>query len=152
MGQQQVFIAVVCVIVVGAAIGAAFVIMTDHAYNNNRSSLAAEMHLYIKQLENYWNTSSDLGGANHLNANITVAKVVTFLGFNASTNNFTSANGQFRVISATTSGSSIVLTLKAIGTSKKGSKYPMVTTKIQFTQGSSSAPVVKTVLSDASAL
>lgn len=149
MGVKEVFMGVVAVIIVGVTVMIGFNIFTTTSYNNNKSALAAEMNAYTKQLESFWGNSSDLGGAGWLDANVTVSRITVFLGFTGASNSFKSSNGEFRVISVVTQSPGKLLTLKALGTSKKGTKYPLITTTMKFNQASNANPVVTTTLGSA---
>jgi len=151
MGSNQILLIVLGVIVVGVGVTMGFAMFTNTSFNNNKQSTATEMQTYVLQLIHFWDTTVDLGGASSLINNVTVAKITIYLGFTGANNSLTSANGQFRVISVVTASPYATLTLKALGNSKKGSKYPLITTTIKFTESSSSdiRPIVTTTLGSA---
>ncbi len=149
MAFKEFLLIVLSVIIVGAAVAIGLKMFVDQSYSTNKSACAAEMRLYTKQLIGFWNNSVELGGAGYLNANVTVAKVKTFLAFNEANNSYKSANGEFRVISCVSAGGVVTVTLKALGTSKKANKYPLVTTTISFNQSVNTPPPVVTTLGSA---
>jgi hypothetical protein len=144
MGTQQIFLIVVSVIMVCGAIGLGLSMYNNASYKSNESALTTEMRGYTAQLIGFWNTTTDLGGAGYLNANITVSKVCAFLAWSGANNSYKSANGEFRLTSVTTVGSTVVVTLKALGTDKKNNKFPFITSTITFNQSVTTAPPITT--------
>jgi hypothetical protein len=144
MGTKEIFMGLVGVIIVGVMTMIGFNVFTITSFNNNKAALAAEMNVYTKQLEAYWGNSCDMGGAGWTDANITLAKVTTYLAFTGANNSYKSANGEFRVISVAAQSPGVLLTLKALGTVKKSNKYPLITTTVKFNQASTAQPVVTT--------
>ena len=136
MGYKELLMILASIVIVGVAISASFKIFNDQSFKSNKSSLASEMTQYTRQLTSYWERTAEFGGAEAKNVNITVAKLSVYLGFKQVGSNYTytSANGEFRIISATTASGVVTVTMKALGKNKKNNKYPLVTTTIKFTQ------------------
>jgi hypothetical protein len=149
MGTKEVIMIVLGFIIVGIAIAAGLNMFVTQSFTNNKQATNSEMQVYAGQLIQFWGTTTDLGGASCLTANVTVPKAAAYLGFNGANNSFQSENGEFRVISVTSSSPGILVTLKALGKTQKGVNHPLITTTVKFIQATTTKPVVTTTLGEA---
>jgi hypothetical protein len=127
MGTQQILLIVLSVIIVGVAVAVGITMFGSQAYNSNRQAVSAELTNYASQVLQFWKTPLSLGGAGNRTANLTIARVTTYVGFDPANNNgITTGNGEFRV----TDVSGTVVTLKGLGNEQKAGNKPLITTKV----------------------
>jgi len=128
MGTQQILLVVMSVIIVGIMIMVGITMFNAQAYSSNKRALASEMLTYPPYVFKYWETSKLLAGAGKEEANVTIPRVASYIGFTDTLYSLTSENGEFRVILAT--GQSVGL--RGIGNATKNGKHPMITTRINL--------------------
>jgi hypothetical protein len=140
MGTQQILLIVLSVIIVGVAIAVGITMFSNQAYNSNQQAVASELQNYGSQVIQYFKTPTSQGGAGQDVANVTIAKVATFLGFTGTSNSLESDNGEFRV-TAVAGSDTMQVTLKGLGTELKSEKKPLVTTIVSLASGTITSTV-----------
>jgi len=130
MGTQQLLLIVLGVIIVGIAIAVGITIFNNQAYNANANALTSETTNYASSVLQYWKTPISQGGAGRDIANMTSAKIATFIGFTGADNTLETENGSFKV-----EGGADPVTIYGLGTEKKSCKYPLVTTTVVLDPG-----------------
>jgi hypothetical protein len=142
MGTQQMLMIVLSVIIVGIAAAIGITMFINQGYNANKEALASEMVTYPPTILRFWRSSKLLGGAGGDVNEVSTSRVANYLGWTGPNFSQTSDNGEYRLIGAT--GTRVVL--RAQGVERRGSKHPIVTTRINLSNGS-----VVTALSDSTA-
>ncbi|MCB5247979.1 MAG: hypothetical protein LHW57_08150 [Candidatus Cloacimonetes bacterium] len=140
MGTQQLLLIVLGVIIVGIAIAVGITIFNNQAYNSNQQAVASELNNYASMVQQWWKTPEAQGGAGQDSANLDVADIATWLGFNETGNMLTTDNGQFLVASATPGTSTTANTVVLIGAGNEErstgtTPFPEITTTIDLDTG-----------------
>lgn len=138
MGTQQLLLLVLTVIIVGISITLAVTMFNHHFFNENKQAMLTELANYKSILMQYWKTSTNMGGAGQTLSNVTIDKIAPYLGFSyLNPYNMQSENGELRVISA--SGTEVVL--MGLGIATKNNVRPLITYKVNLTNGYSQSTV-----------
>lgn len=143
MGNQQILLLVLSVIIVGVLIALGISLFLTYSYTTNRNAMTSEMTTYIPYLEKYCTTSKMLGGAGDKTGLIdgtlvTIARVASYIGFNGPNYSTTGENGEFRLISVRArdfvSFTYITVVMQGLGKHIRAGKHPMITASIVIVQ------------------
>jgi hypothetical protein len=142
MGTQQILLIVLSVIIVGAAIAVGITMFNNQSYSSNKSSIAADAQSFATQIVQYYKTPLSQGGADRDPANMTDAKIASFLGWAADATDdgplsITNENGIFTVAGWDETNETVTIT--GLGKEIKGDKQPKIVTKIKFPEGTITA-------------
>jgi type II secretory pathway pseudopilin PulG len=112
VGQQQLLLIILGVIVVGLAVAIAVGIFADNAADRNRDAILSDMLHLVAQAQKYYRKPSIFGGGNSSYTGLTnnlqgMQKLV-----NTVTYPWTNANGNFYI---STAGSDVSVFLKGVG-------------------------------------
>ena len=108
MGQQQLLLIILGVIVVGIAVAVGITMFSDSAINANRDALANDLVNLASRAQQYYRRPVSLGGGGNDFTKLTNIKQLT--------NNPTNANGTYTLVGASGSGSSAKAQIKGVGT------------------------------------
>ena len=114
MGQQQLLLIILGVIVVGIAVAVGITMFTDSATSANRDAITNDLVNLSSRAQQYYRRPKSLAGGGNTFTGLTMGQLSNAAGSNSS---FTNANGSYVLSSAT--GSSVQLV--AYGTEKNGS-------------------------------
>lgn len=109
MGQQQLILVILGVIIVGIAIAVGTILFKDNAIDQNRSQVRADLGTLAQRARQYYMRPQYLGGGGRSFAALTVETGIATLASSAYTNN---KNG---VYSVKTAGTATELVLHGIG-------------------------------------
>jgi len=90
MGQQQLLLIVLSIIIVGIAIYAGFFLLASNKADHNRQALIADLLNYSNKAQQYYRTPAQMGGGS-----------LNFQGFHISSIDTGNANGSYSVVSGT---------------------------------------------------
>ena len=90
MGQQQLLLIVLSIIIVGIAIYAGFFLLASNKADHNRQALIADLLNYANKAQQYYRTPAQMGGGS-----------LNFQGFHISAIDTGNANGSYSVASGT---------------------------------------------------
>jgi hypothetical protein len=110
MGQQQLLLIILGVIVVGIAIAVGITMFTDSAINANRDALSNDLQNLASRAQQFYRRPTALGGGGNSFSLLTTS-AITLL-----TNKPTNGNGSYFIETAGTgSGSNAVVVIQGIG-------------------------------------
>ncbi|MDD8018171.1 MAG: hypothetical protein PHP42_07345 [Bacteroidota bacterium] len=92
MGQQQLLLIILGVIIIGIAVGVAVVMFNDNSVSSNKEAMSTDLLHIAAKARHYYGRPSSMGGGSHSFAGLTMDKMV-----NASFAN--NANGYYEIIS-----------------------------------------------------
>ncbi len=110
MGQQQLLLIILGVIIVGIAVAVGITMFQDNAVDQNRSAVIADLTTLAAKSQQYYAKPTTLGGGGNLFTGLTAD--ATGLGILASTAFTTNANGTYSIKVA---GNATSVTLQGIG-------------------------------------
>jgi Tfp pilus assembly protein PilE len=108
MGQQQLLLIILGVIVVGIAVAVGITMFSDNAMNANRDALTNDLVNLASRAQQFYRRPVSLGGGGN---DFTKLTSITQL-----TNNPTNENGTYTLVSASGAGSSAKCVIKGVGT------------------------------------
>ncbi len=153
MGNQQILLLVMSVIIVGVLISLGISLFLTQSYIANRNAMSAEMTTYIPYMTKYCETSKMLGGAGDKSGLIdaslvTIARLSGNIGFNGPNYSTTGENGEFRIISVRARDfpafTFITIVVKGLGKHIKAGKHPVVTASITIVQIKATKKITET--------
>jgi len=110
MGQQQLLLIILGVIVVGIAVAVGITMFSDSAINANRDALSNDLVNLASRAQQFYRRPTSLGGGGNSFSLLTTS-AITLL-----TNNPTNANGSYTIETAGAgSGSNSLVVLKGVG-------------------------------------
>jgi len=104
MGQQQLLLIILGVIVVGIAVAVGITMFTDNALNANRDAVTNDLVNLSARAQQFYRRPTALGGGGNSFVGLTLANL---------TNRPTNANGTYRI---STPGSATGLVIEGVGT------------------------------------
>ena len=110
MGQQQLLLIILGVIIVGIAVAVGITMFQDNAVDQNRSAVIADLTTLAAKAQQYFAKPTTLGGGG--NSFVGLSADATGLGLLASTAFTTNANGTYSI---STAGTATSVTLKGVG-------------------------------------
>jgi hypothetical protein len=110
MGQQQLLLIILGVIIVGIAVAVGITMFQDNAVDQNRSAVIADLTTLSAKAQQYYAKPTTLGGGG--NSFVGLTADATGLGILASTAFTTNANGTYSI---SVLGTATNVTLKGIG-------------------------------------
>ena len=110
MGQQQLLLIILGVIIVGIAVAVGITMFQDNAVDQNRSAVIADLTTLAAKSQQYYAKPTTLGGGGNSFSGLSADG--TGLGILASTAFTTNANGTYSISTLGTAGS---VTLKGVG-------------------------------------
>ncbi len=111
MGQQQLLLIILGVIVVGVAVSVGLTMFEDHAIMANRDGVTSDLVNFASRAQMYYRRPASLAGG----GNSFVGLTADVPGLAKLTSKSTNANGSYSIITA---GTSTSVVLKGIGTEK----------------------------------
>jgi Tfp pilus assembly protein PilE len=108
MGQQQLLLIILGVIVVGIAVAVGITMFSDSAINANRDALTNDLVNLASRAQQFYRRPVALGGGGN---DFTKLTLITQL-----TNSATNANGTYTLVSATGAGLAAKAVIKGVGT------------------------------------
>lgn len=109
MGQQQLLLIILGVIVVGIAVAVGITMFTDNAVNANRDAVTNDLVNLAARAQQYYRRPTALGGGGNNFTGLTADDA----GLKKLTNRPTNANGTYSITSA---GTGTGLTIQGVGT------------------------------------
>jgi hypothetical protein len=109
MGQQQLLLIILGVIVVGIAVAVGITMFTDSAVNANRDAVTNDLVNLAARAQQYFRRPTALGGG----GNSFVGLTADAAGLTKLTNRASNANGTYSI---TTAGTATGLTIQGVGT------------------------------------
>jgi hypothetical protein len=103
MGQQQLLLIILGVIIVGIAIAVSIVMFKDNGVSANRDAMRADLLLLASKAKHYYKRPVSMGGGGYSFIGITMTKLVT-AQFSDS-----NANGSYVITDIAADGKSIVI-------------------------------------------
>jgi hypothetical protein len=135
MGQQQLLLIILGVIVVGIAVAVGITMFVDSAVNANRDAVTNDLVNLASRAQQYFRRPTAMGGG----GNSFVGLTADAAGLRKLTNNAGNANGAYSIMTA---GTSSGLVLQGIGTERSDATN-FVTMEIHvFTDRSDSVVVI----------
>ena len=124
MGQQQLLLIILGVIIVGIAVAVGITMFQDNAVDQNRSAVIADLTTLSAKAQQYYAKPTTLGGGG--NSFVGLTADATGIGLLASTAFTTNANGTYSI---STAGTATNVTLKGVGAVvlSDGTSYPTYT-------------------------
>lgn len=111
MGQQQLLLIILGVIVVGIAVAVGITLFSDSAINANRDGLSNDLVNLASRAQQFYRRPTSLGGGGNSFSLLTTSAISLL------TNNPTNGNGSYTIETAGTgSGTSALVVLKGVGT------------------------------------
>lgn len=111
MGQQQLLLIILGVIVVGIAVTVGITMFTDSAINANRDGLSNDLINLASRAQQFYRRPTSLGGGGNSFALLTTSAISLL------TNKPTNGNGSYMIETAGTgNGTNALVVLKGIGT------------------------------------
>jgi Tfp pilus assembly protein PilE len=110
MGQQQLLLIILGVIIVGIAVAVGITMFQDNAVDQNRSAVIADLTTLAAKAQQYYAKPTTLGGGG--NSFVGLTADVTGLGILASTAFTNNANGTYTV---KTAGTATTVVLHGVG-------------------------------------
>ena len=108
MGQQQLLLIILGVIVVGIAVAVGITMFSDSAINANRDALANDLVNLASRAQQFYRRPVSLGGGGNDFTKLTSIAQLT--------NNAQNANGTYTLMDASGAGSAAVAHIKGVGT------------------------------------
>ena len=108
MGQQQLLLIILGVIVVGIAVAVGITMFSDSSINANRDALASDLVNMASRAQQFYRRPVSLGGGGNDFTKLTSIAQLT--------NHPTNENGTYTLISASGSGSTAKAVIKGVGT------------------------------------
>ena len=123
MGQQQLLLIILGVIIVGIAVAVGITMFQDNAVDQNRNMVIADLQNLAAKAQQYFAKPTTLGGGGNDFSGLTAnAAGLAILAGTAFTNN---ANGTYTIKTAGTAGLAGVVVLKGIGkTAQSDGTFP----------------------------
>ncbi len=115
MGQQQLLLIILGVIVVGIAVAVGITMFSDNAVSANRDAVSNDLVNLAARAQQYYRRPEALGGGGNKFTGLTMAKMTNMAG--AASGTATNANGQYS-ISGTVAADN--LTIQGLGTERVG--------------------------------
>ena len=113
MGQQQLLLIILGVIVVGIAVAVGITMFSDSAISANRDALTNDLVNLASRAQQFYRRPTSLGGGGNSFALLTA----TAAGMKFLTNNSSNANGSYSILVAGSgTGTAATVTLQGIGT------------------------------------
>ena len=113
MGQQQLLLIILSVIVLGIAVAVGITMFSDSSINTNRDALVNDLAALASRAHQYYRRSSNLGGGGNSFGGLTADAA----GLSKLTNKSRNENGTYSIVSpGTGSGPSAYVELLAVGT------------------------------------
>jgi Tfp pilus assembly protein PilE len=113
MGQQQLLLIILGVIVVGIAVAVGITMFSDSAISANRDALTNDLVNLASRAQQFYRRPTSLGGGGNSFSLLTA----TTAGMKFLTNNASNANGSYSILVAGTgTGTAATVTLQGIGT------------------------------------
>ena len=109
MGQQQLLLIILGVIVVGIAVAVGITMFTDNAISANRDAVTNDLVNLAARAQQFYRRPTALGGG----GNSFVGLTADAAGLRKLTNRETNANGQYSI---TTAGTATAVVLQGVGT------------------------------------
>ncbi|HMK37954.1 MAG TPA: hypothetical protein VK569_01355 [Bacteroidota bacterium] len=109
MGQQQLLLIILGVIVVGIAVAVGITMFSDSAINANRDALSNDLVNLASRAQQFYRRPTSLGGGGNSFTLLTTS-AITLL-----TNKPTNANGVYSIASTGTSGTNAEVVIKGVG-------------------------------------
>lgn len=109
MGQQQLLLIILGVIVVGIAVAVGITMFTDNAVNANRDAVTNDLVNLAARAQQFYRRPTALGGGGNSFVGLTADQA----GLTKLTNRATNANGTYSI---TTAGSTTGVVIQGIGT------------------------------------
>ena len=92
MGQQQLLLIILGVIVVGIAVAVGITLFSDNSVSSDRDAMGTDMLHLAAKARHYYGRPTSMGGGGHSFSGLTMARMVT--------SNFSNnANGRYEIIS-----------------------------------------------------
>ena len=96
MGTQQILLIVLSVIIVGIAVAVGITMFNQQAFNSNRNACLSDLNMFAAQSQAFFKTPESHGGAGSDVAQVTLAELGEWIGFDFDgTNTLTTGNGTF---------------------------------------------------------
>ena len=112
MGQQQLLLIILGVIVVGIAVAVGITMFADSATNANRDALTNDLVNLASRAQQYYRRPTSLGGGGSTFSGITVNAA----GLAVLTNNASNGNGVYSIVANTPgAGTSATVEIKGVG-------------------------------------
>jgi len=122
MGQQQLLLIILGVIIVGIAVAVGITMFQDNALDQNRSSVIADLTTLSAKAQQYYAKPSTLGGGQNSFVGISDISVLASSAFT------TNANGTYTV---KTAGTATCVILQGVGTTQMSDgQYPTYTMSV----------------------
>jgi len=109
MGQQQLLLIILGVIVVGIAVAVGITMFSDSAINANRDSLSNDLVNLASRAQQFYRRPTSLGGGGNSFTRLTTSSITLL------TNKPTNANGVYSIVTTGTSGSNAKVVIKGVG-------------------------------------
>jgi Tfp pilus assembly protein PilE len=109
MGQQQLLLIILGVIVVGIAVAVGITMFTDNAVNANRDAVTNDLVNLAARAQQYYRRPTALGGGGNSFVGLTADQT----GLTKLTNRASNANGTYSIVNA---GTSTGVTIQGVGT------------------------------------
>ena len=110
MGQQQLLLAILGLIIIGVAVVVGIAMFQDNAVDHNRSVVIADLKTLASKAQHYYSRPSTMGGGNKSFVGLTAdARGIGLLAGTAFTNN---ANGTYTII---TDGTATQVVIQGVG-------------------------------------
>jgi hypothetical protein len=127
VGQQQLMLIILSVIVVGIAVGIGISMFSDSSINANRDGLSNDLSSLASRAEQYYRRPSYLGGGGNSFAGLTADAA----GIGKLTNQSTNNNGTYTIVSpGTGSGPSATVEILGVGNVQFGSALVSVRVRV----------------------
>ena len=134
MGQQQLLLIILGVIVVGIAVAVGITMFTDNAISANRDAVTNDLVNLAARAQQFYRRPTALGGG----GNSFVGLTADAAGLRKLTNRETNANGEYSI---TTAGTAAAVVLEGVGTEMvDGTNY--VTMQIHVSNTRSDSVVI----------
>jgi hypothetical protein len=108
MGQQQLLLIILGVIVVGIAVAVGITMFSDSSISANRDALASDLVNLASRAQQFYRRPVSLGGGGNDFSKLTAITQLT--------NNPTNANGTYTLVSASGAGTSAKAVIHGVGT------------------------------------
>lgn len=136
MGQQQLLLIILGVIVVGIAVAVGITMFTDNAVNANRDAVTNDLVNLAARAQQYYRRPTALGGGGNKFTGLTADAA----GLTKLTNRASNANGTYSITSA---GTATGVTIQGVGT-EHANTTDFVTMQIfVFTDKADSVVIIK---------
>lgn len=137
MGNQQMLLIVMGVIIVGIAVVAGFTLFNHQQYNSNQKNLGTEMATYIPLVYKYWESRKMIGGAEMDTTEVSPARVAGYIGFTGANYSTSSENGEIRI----TQAAATTVVLEGLGKEKRKGKFPYITATLNLATGNTQTEI-----------